>query len=70
MVHVSDVRTEDVYTKQLDPVAATAVTLGGLRTLLGVPLLNTSEMIGVFFLSRQEVRPFTDKQIDLVKLLS
>jgi GAF domain-containing protein len=67
VVHISDVRTEDVYTKQLDPVAVTAVTLGGLRTLLGVPLLNTSEMIGAFFLSRQEVRPFTDKQIALVQ---
>ena len=67
VVHISDVRTEDVYTKQLDPVAVTAVTLGGLRTLLGVPLLNTSELIGAFFLSRQEVRPFTDKQIELVK---
>ena len=67
LVHISDVRTEDVYTKQLDPVAVTAVTLGGLRTLLGVPLLNKSEMIGAFFLSRQEVRPFTDKQIELVK---
>ena len=67
VVHISDVRTEDVYTKQLDPVAVTAVTLGGLRTLLGVPLLNKSEMIGAFFLSRQEVRPFTEKQIALVK---
>ena len=67
VVHISDVRTEDVYTKQLDPVAVTAVTLGGLRTLLGVPLLNTSEVIGAFFLSRQEVRPFSDKQIELVK---
>ena len=67
VVHIDDVRTEDVYTKQLDSVAVTAVTLGGLRTLLGVPLLNTSEMIGAFFLSRQEVRPFSDKQIELVK---
>jgi class 3 adenylate cyclase len=67
LVHVSDVMEEDVYTKRLDPVAVTAVTLGGIRTLLGVPLLNKGEMIGVFFLSRQEVRPFTDKQIGLVK---
>ena len=43
LVHISDVRTEDVYTKQLDPVAVTAVTLGGLRTLLGVPLLNRAK---------------------------
>jgi transcriptional regulator with GAF, ATPase, and Fis domain len=67
LVHVSDVMEEDVYTKRLDPVAVTAVTLGGIRTLLGVPLLNKGEMIGVFFLSRQEVRPFTDKQIGLVE---
>ena len=41
--------------------------LAGIRTLLGVPLLNKGEMIGAFFLSRQEVRPFTDRQIELVK---
>jgi GAF domain-containing protein len=67
LVHISDVMAEDVYTKKLDRVAVTAVTLGGIRTLLGVPLLNKGEMIGVFFLSRQEVRPFTDKQIGLVE---
>jgi GAF domain-containing protein len=67
LVHIGDVMAEDVYTKKLDPVAVTAVTLGGIRTLLGVPLLNKGEMIGVFFLSRQKVRPFTDKQIELVQ---
>ena len=67
LFHISDVMAEDVYTKKLDPVAVTAVTLGGIRTLLGVPLLNKGEMVGVFFLSRQEVRPFTDKQIGLVE---
>ena len=41
--------------------------LAGVRTNLSVPLLHKGEMIGAFFLSRQEVRPFTDKQIDLVK---
>jgi hypothetical protein len=38
-----------------------------MPTLLGVPLLNKGEMIGAFTLSRQEVRPFSEKQIDLVK---
>ena len=45
---------------------SSAVELGGIRTILGVPLLNKGEMLGAFFLSRQEVRPFTDKQIALV----
>ena len=66
VVHISDVTAEDVYKAQHDPVAVSAVELGGIRTLLGVPLLNKGEMIGAFFLSRQEVRLFTDKQIELV----
>ena len=66
VVHISDVTAEEVYKAQHDPVAVSAVELGGIRTLLGVPLLNKGEMIGAFFLSRQEVRLFTDKQIELV----
>ncbi len=65
VVHVADVRAEPAHVH--DPVAVAAVTLGGVRTNLGVPLLHKGEMIGAFFLSRQEVRPFTDKQIELVK---
>ena len=67
VAHIADVTTEEVYLAQRDPVALSAVALGGIRTLLGVPLLNKGEMIGAFFLSRQEVRPFTDKQIELVQ---
>jgi GAF domain-containing protein len=67
VAHIWDVTAEEVYTAQHDPVAVSAVALGGIRTLLGVPLLNKDEMIGAFFLSRQEVRPFTEKQIALVK---
>src|SRR5262249_25027564 len=43
-----------------------AVELGGVRTMLAVPMLKDTELIGTFHLSRQEVRPFTDKQIELV----
>ena len=65
VAHIRDVTAEEVYAAQHDPVAISAVALGGIRTLLGVPLLNKGEMIGAFFLSRQEVRLFTDKQIEL-----
>src|SRR5262249_48496396 len=41
--------------------------LGGARTLLNVPMIKGNELTGVFAVFRQEVRPFTDKQIELVK---
>ena len=67
VAHINDVTAEEVYLAQRDPIAMSAVALGGIRTLLGVPLLNKGQMIGALFLSRQEVRPFTEKQIALVQ---
>ena len=43
-----------------------AVEVGGIRTVVGVPLLKEGELIGLIGVYRQEVRPFTDKQIELV----
>ena len=57
-------RTE--YLRQRVPSLVAAVELGGIRTVLLVPMLKENELIGVFSLYRQEVRPFTDKQIALV----
>ena len=49
-----------------DPAVVAAVELGGVRTFCSVPMLKENELIGAFILYRQEVRPFTDKQIELV----
>jgi adenylate cyclase len=67
VVHVADAAAEPGYVEQHDAAAVAAVELGGQRTALYVPMLKESELIGAFTLSRQEVRPFTDKQIELVQ---
>jgi class 3 adenylate cyclase/tetratricopeptide (TPR) repeat protein len=48
-------------------IASAGAELGGIRTVLNVPMIKDNELVGAFILSRQEVRPFTDKQIELVK---
>jgi class 3 adenylate cyclase len=67
VVHVADLAAEQGYIERSNPAYAAAVELGGVRTILMVPMLKESELIGAFILCRQEVRPFTDKQIELVK---
>src|SRR5207247_7788347 len=44
-----------------------AARLGGARSLVSVPMLKDGELVGAITIYRTEVRPFTDKQIDLVK---
>jgi signal transduction histidine kinase len=41
--------------------------LGGARSLVGVPMLKDNELVGAIIIYRQEVRPFTDKQVELVR---
>ena len=64
-VHVPDITKEKAYLRG-DSTFTAAVRLGGYRTLLSVPMLQNGKLIGTLAIQRQEVRPFTDKQIDLV----
>ena len=67
VVHVVDAAKEPGYAEVRDAPSVAAVELGGVRTALYVPMLKENELVGAFTLYRQEVRPFTDKQIELVK---
>ena len=65
VIQTSDLAASRGYRKR-DPVVVAAVDLGGVRTILGVPMLKEGKLIGAIILHRQEVRPFTHKQIELV----
>jgi GAF domain-containing protein len=63
--HILDVREQRAYADR-DPNRVAAVEMSGMRTIVVVPMLKEGELVGAFSIFRQEVRPFTEKQIELV----
>ena len=65
-VHIADIKAIPSYIEG-HPGIVSAVDLGGYRTVLAVPMLKDNELVGAITLSRQDVRPFAEKQIELIK---
>ena len=62
--HVADISAVPTHGEQLREAT---IKLAGARTLIALPMLKDNEVVGAIVIYRQEVRPFTDKQIELVK---
>ena len=66
IAHIDDIRTQPPY-REGDPAVVGLADVAGARTLLIVPMLKVNTLVGTIAIYRQEVRPFTDKQIELVR---
>ncbi|MGA7387731.1 MAG: GAF domain-containing protein [Pseudolabrys sp.] len=66
VAQIDDITKTKSYVER-DPYIISAVELGGYRTIAAIPMLKDDELVGAIVIYRQEVRPFTDKQIELVK---
>jgi GAF domain-containing protein len=65
VLQIADLREEQAYVDK-NPRIVAMVESAGARTIIGVPMLKEANLVGVFFIYRQEVRPFTQKEIALL----
>ncbi len=65
-IHIADLRDSEAY-RAGHPSITAVVDRGGIRTALLVPIVKEGAVVGAINVHRQEVRPFTDKQIELVE---
>jgi GAF domain-containing protein len=65
-VQMADLAASEPFARG-DPVVVASVQMAGTRSLVGVPMIREGELVGVIAIYRQEVRPFSEKQIALVE---
>ena len=64
-LQVADLRSDAAYLSG-DPLPVAAADIAGVRTLLAVPMVRHEQVVGAIGIYRKEIKPFTDKQIELV----
>ena len=65
-LNIADLSQSEGYRRRI-PVTVSAVEDGGIRTMLLVPMMREGAFVGAFTVYRQEVRPFTDRQIAIAQ---
>jgi GAF domain-containing protein len=66
-IQIADIQEEADYSAPSGSTGAQLVALAGARTALTVPMVKDADLVGAILIYRQEVRPFTDKQVELVQ---
>jgi two-component system, NtrC family, sensor kinase len=65
-IHIADIKAEPAYAER-EPARVATVEIAGARTYLAVPMLKEDRLIGAIAIYRQEVRPFSDAQIEMAR---
>src|SRR3954449_6533758 len=66
VAHIPDLKADSAYAER-EPLRVVTVELAGARSFVAVPMLKENKLIGAIVIYRKELRPFTDKQIELVQ---
>ena len=69
IIHIHDVRNEDLY-RNGDALRIATADLGGARSFLAIPMIHRNVLTGAFTIYRQEVKPFTDDELSLMQAFS
>jgi DNA-binding CsgD family transcriptional regulator/transcriptional regulator with GAF, ATPase, and Fis domain len=69
IIHIHDVRSEDLY-RDGDPLRIATADLGGARSFIAIPMIQRATLVGAFTLYRQEVKPFNDDELTMLQAFS